>query len=253
VKVAVRAPFHWPALLDFLRPRAVAGVEVVGEDSYRRGDVEVRFDGTALLLEGTAARRLPADDVARVHHLFDVDADSAAIAHHLGRDRLLAPIVAANLGIRVPGAWDPFELAVRAIVGQQVSVAAATTLMGRIAARHGLEPEGLMRARVNVGMPSARWETIRGLARAVARGDVVLARGATLDDSIAALTSVRGIGPWTAHYIAMRALREPDAFPQGDLGLRKAAGNITDRELLRRSEGWRPWRAYAAMLLWRSL
>lgn len=246
MKVPVRAPFHWQALLDFLRPRAVAGVEVVGEDSYRRGDVQVWFDGERLVVGGPPA-------LVRVRHLFDVDADAEAIAAHLSRDPLLRPLVAANRGIRVPGAWDPFELAIRAIVGQQVSVAAATTLMGRIAARHGLEPERLMRAKANVGMPAARWETICGLSRAVALGDVRLARGATLDESIAALTAVRGIGPWTAHYIAMRALREPDAFPHGDLGLRKAAGNVTERELLRRAEPWRPWRAYAAMLLWRSL
>jgi len=246
VRVAVRAPFHWHALLDFLRPRAVAGVESVGENSYRRGDVEVRFNGTSLEC-GSASCRF------QLRHLFDVAADSNTISAHLSRDPRLAPLVAANPGIRVPGAWDPFELAIRAIVGQQVSVAAATTLMGRIASRHGLQPESLMRARANVGMPSARWEAIRGLARAVALGDVVLRRGPTLEESIGALTSVRGIGPWTAHYIAMRALREPDAFPHGDLGLRKAAGNITDRQLLRLAEPWRPYRAYAAMLLWRSL
>ena len=246
MKVPVRAPFHWRALLDFLRPRAVAGLEVVGEDSYRRGEVEVRFNGNALECSSVSCR-------FQIRHLFDVNADSNVIAAHLSRDPLLAPLVSANPGIRVPGAWDPFELAIRAIVGQQVSVAAATTLMGRIASRHGLQPEGLMRARANVGMPSARWETIRGLARAVALGEVVLRRGPTLEESISALTAVRGIGPWTAHYIAMRALREPDAFPHGDLGLRKAAGNITDRQLLRLAEPWRPYRAYAAMLLWRSL
>ncbi len=246
MKVPVRAPFHWHALLDFLRLRAVAGVEEVGEDHYRRGDVEVRYDGEALECGSVSCR-------FQIRHLFDVDADSQTIARHLSRDPLLAPLAAANPGIRVPGAWDPFELALRAIVGQQVSVAAATTLMGRIAARYGLVPERLMRARANVGMPSARWETIRALSRAVALGDVVLRRGPSLEESIGALTSIRGIGPWTAHYIAMRALHEPDAFPHGDLGLRKAAGNITDRQLLRLAEAWRPWRAYAAMLLWRSL
>jgi AraC family transcriptional regulator of adaptative response / DNA-3-methyladenine glycosylase II len=235
----IRPPFHWHALLDFLRPRAV--VEEVGEDYYRRGDVEVRFDGSALVTSG---------EPERVRHLFDADADSVAIDAHLARFPILN--VANNRGIRVPGAWNPFELAVRAIVGQQVSVAGATTLMRRIATRHGLQPEQLANAE-NVGMPNARWETIRGLARAVACGDVVLARGASLDESIKALTAVKGIGPWTAHYIAMRALREPDAFPQGDLGLRKAAGNVTERELLRLAEPWRPFRAYAAMLLWRTL
>ncbi|HEV7922313.1 MAG TPA: AlkA N-terminal domain-containing protein, partial [Thermoanaerobaculia bacterium] len=239
MRIPVALPFHWTALLDFLRPRSV--VETVGPDFYQRGDVVVRFDGEALITTGEADR---------VRQLFDADADSVAIDAHLARFPLLN--VANNRGVRVPGAWDPFELALRAIVGQQVSVAGATTLMKRIATRHGLEPETVAKAE-NVGMPNARWETIRGLARAVACGDLVLARGATLDETIKALTSIKGVGPWTAHYIAMRALREPDAFPQGDLGLRKAAGNVTDRELLRLAEPWRPWRAYAAMLLWRSL
>ncbi len=236
--IPVRPPFHWQALLDFLRPRAVG--EVVGADFYQRGDVIVRFDGTSLITNGAAER---------VRQLFDADADSVAIDAHLARFPILN--VKNNRGVRVPGAWDPFELALRAIVGQQVSVAGATTLMKRIAA-HGLAPEAVADA-PNVGMPNARWETIRGLARAVAGGEVVLARGATLEESIRMLTSIKGIGPWTAHYIAMRALREPDAFPQGDLGLRKAAGGVTDRELLRLAEPWRPHRAYAAMLLWRSL
>jgi AraC family transcriptional regulator of adaptative response / DNA-3-methyladenine glycosylase II len=111
----------------------------------------------------------------------------------------------------------------------------------------------LMRARTNPGMPQARWDAIRGLARGVARGEMTFTRGATLDESIAHLTALPGIGPWTAHYIAMRALREPDAFPHTDLGVRKAAGMISDRELLARAEAWRPYRAYATMLLWKSL
>jgi AraC family transcriptional regulator of adaptative response / DNA-3-methyladenine glycosylase II len=139
------------------------------------------------------------------------------------------------------------------MVGQQISVAGATTIMGRIASRHGVTPESLMHARTNPGMPEARWNAIRGLARAVARGDVTFERGATLDASIATLTAMPGIGPWTAHYVAMRALREPDAFPHSDLGVRKAAGMISDRALLARAEAWRPYRAYATMLLWRSL
>src|ERR1051325_9903768 len=238
MRIAVALPFHWTGLLDFLRPRAVG--EGVGADSYQRGDVTVRFDGRALITNG---------DPQRVRQLFDADADSAAIDKHLERFPILN--VATNRGVRVPGAWDPFELALRAIVGQQVSVAGATTLMKRIAS-HGLAPADVAKA-PNVGMPAARWGTIRGLARAVACGDVVLQRGATLGDSIRMLTAIKGIGPWTAHYIAMRALREPDAFPQGDLGLRKAAGGVTDRELLRLAEPWRPYRAYAAMLLWRTL
>jgi AraC family transcriptional regulator of adaptative response / DNA-3-methyladenine glycosylase II len=154
-------------------------------------------------------------------------------------------------GIRVPGAWDPFELAVRAIVGQQVSVAAARTILGRIAAAHGFAPGRLADAPID-GMPRRRAETIRVLARAVASGEVVLERRVSLDESIAMLTALPGIGPWTAHYIAMRALGEADAFPSGDLILRRHAGNVTERELLRRAEAWRPFRSYGAMLLWTS-
>jgi AraC family transcriptional regulator of adaptative response / DNA-3-methyladenine glycosylase II len=142
--------------------------------------------------------------------------------------------------VRLPGAWDPFELAVRAIVGQQVSVAGARTVLGRIAAAHTLTAERLAEVTV-VGMPRKRAETIRNLARVVASGEIVFGR----DD----LTQLPGIGPWTASYIAMR-LGDQDAFPAGDLILRRAAGNLTERELLRRAESWRPYRAYAAILLW---
>jgi 3-methyladenine DNA glycosylase/8-oxoguanine DNA glycosylase len=234
----VRLPFHWPALLEFLRARLVPGESIDG-DVYRRGDVAVRFDGRKLLVSS--------DDpaiVARVHHLFDVDADVDAIARRFRNDALLAPLLAKNPGIRVPGAWDPFEVCVRAIVGQQVSVAGATTIMSRIIARYGTSPERIARARgTNIGMPAARWETIRAIARAAAEGDLTLERIRTL----------RGVGPWTASYIAMRVFRDADAFPHSDLGVRKALGMAPEREILARAEAWRPWRAYAAMLLWRSL
>jgi AraC family transcriptional regulator of adaptative response / DNA-3-methyladenine glycosylase II len=149
----------------------------------------------------------------------------------------------------VPGAWDPFELAVRAIVGQQVSVAAARTILGRIATAHGFAPETLAGVAID-GMPRKRAETIRLFANAVVDGSVVLERGDSLEETIDMLTALPGIGPWTAHYIAMRALGEGDAFPAGDLILRRNAGNLSERELLRRAEAWRPFRAYAAMLLW---
>ena len=130
----------------------------------------------------------------------------------------------------------------RAIVGQQVSVAGATTIMTRIVTRYGTSPERIARASgANIGMPAARWETIRGVARAAAEGELTLER----------IQSLRGIGPWTANYIAMRVFRDPDAFPHTDLGVRKAMGMAPEREILARAEGWRPWRAYAAMLLWR--
>src|SRR5207248_867571 len=188
-------PFHWSALLDFLRSRCVPGESVV-DDVYRRGGVEVRFDGRKLVITSDDPEVL-----ARVHRLFDVDADVAAIAKHFAKDKMLAPLLARNAGIRVPGAWDPFEVCVRAIVGQQVSVAGATTIMTRIVTRYGTSPERIARARgADIGMPAARWETIRGVARAAAEGELTLER----------IQLLRGIGPWTANYIAMRVFRDPD-------------------------------------------
>jgi AraC family transcriptional regulator of adaptative response / DNA-3-methyladenine glycosylase II len=241
-----KGPYDWSAILNFLRPRAIAGVEVVTDDAYERGAVRVTHEPNAVIVSD-------ASEADRVRRMFDVDADIVAIEKHFARDPILGPLVRKHRGIRVPGCWDPFEMAIRAIVGQHISVTGATTLMAKIASRHGVTPQSLMRARTNPGMPQTRWNSIRGLARAVACGEVTFARGARLDESIANLTKLPGIGPWTAHYIAMRALREPDAFPHTDLGIRKAAGMISDRELLAKAEAWRPYRSYATMLLWKSL
>jgi len=204
----------------------------VGEDDYARAGVVVRHEAA----EG--ALRVPQRAASRAWRLFDLDADPRAIRATLAKDRLLAPLLRKRPGVRVPGAWDPFELAVRAIVGQQVSVAAARTILGRIAASHGFAPERLAEVTID-GMPRRRAETIRLLARAVVSEGGLPAR----------LESIPGIGPWTSQYIAMR-LGDSDAFPAGDLILRRHAGNLTERELLRRAEAWRPWRAYGAMLLW---
>jgi len=247
IRIAYKAPFAWHALLSFLRGRELPGIESIDADTYRRDGVVVRNDTEAneLVVEG--------DDGERVRRLFDVGADPLAISAHLGRDAKLSRRIAKLPGIRVPGAWDPFETGVRAIVGQQVSVAGATTIMARIVGRYGpsITPKRLMNARgTNIGMPRARWETIRALAAAEHR-DSLLSKERPLDEAIDALTSIKGIGPWTAHYIAMRALRHPDAFPSGDLGLRKAM-NFDDDAMRRRSEKWRPYRAYAAMLLWQA-
>jgi AraC family transcriptional regulator, regulatory protein of adaptative response / DNA-3-methyladenine glycosylase II len=237
--VPYREPYDWGAILMWLGARAIAGVERVGDDFYARASATVRHDRprAALLVSGGE------DAEARARRLFDVDADPRAIRRVLARDPLLAPLLRRRRGIRVPGAWDPFELAVRAVVGQQVSVAAARTLLGRIAARHGITPSALAEVVID-GMPRKRAETIRILARAVASGEIALDAS-----SAAALTSIPGIGPWTAQYIAMR-LGDSDAFPSGDLILRRNAGNLSERELLRRAESWRPYRAYGAMLLW---
>lgn len=227
----VPAPFDFDATLAWLAARAIPGVEAVADGVYTRGAVRVWREGDEVHTTG---------DEARVRRLFDLDADPRAIHAALGRDRMLAPLLRRRPGIRVPGAWDAFELAVRAIVGQQVSVAAARTILGRIAATHGIAADALAEVTVE-GMPRKRAETIRTLARAVASGEVVLGR----DD----LTRLPGIGPWTASYIAMR-LGDADAFPAGDLVLRRNAGDLLERDLLRRAEKWRPFRAYAAMLLW---
>src|SRR5688572_3850087 len=226
-----RTPFDWNGLLTWLGARAIPGVEAIGQNTYIRGDVRVWHELDAVHTTSEAER---------VRRVFDLDADPAAIHAVLGRDRMLAPLLRKRPGVRVPGAWDPFELAVRAIVGQQVSVAGARTILGRIAAAHTLTPERLAEVTVE-GMPRKRAETIRTLARAVVNREVILGKSD--------LTQLPGIGPWTASYIAMR-LGDADAFPAGDLVLRRNAGNLTERELLKRAEAWRPFRAYAAMLLW---
>ena len=281
------APYDWDSMAAFLAGRAIAGVEVVDERGYRRtvalegavGTVEVKpaKDGAQLLATVRLSRiEALAPAVARLRRLFDVDADGLAIGKHLSRDPLLAPLVAARPGLRVPGAWEPFEIAVRAILGQQVSVAAARTLAGRLVAAHGeslpapLEPalsklfptaQALAAADLTlIGLPGARARSLSALAAAVAADPAVLSSAARL-----AAAKLPGIGPWTAAYVAMRALREPDAFPASDLVLRKslAAGSASARssapaalpsvaEVEFRSEAWRPYRAYAALHLWTS-
>lgn len=265
IHLPYREPFDWDGILAFLAPRAVPGVECVSGRSYRRaisldgvhGVIRVSpSDRGGLLLSVPAAFTAALRPIVdRARRMFDLSADPEAIATHLGRDPVIAPLVARWPGIRVPQAWDPFELAVRAVAGQQISVAAATTLVGRLAQRYGTklesddadlrvlfpEPQRLARAHI-AGMPASRASAIRAVAASFVAGPV----------SMENLIQIRGVGPWTANYFAMRACGEPDAFPTGDLVLRRASGAASDRELLARSESWRPWRAYAAMLLWRS-
>jgi AraC family transcriptional regulator, regulatory protein of adaptative response / DNA-3-methyladenine glycosylase II len=226
-----RTPFDWNGLVTWLGARAIPGLEAIDNNTYTRAGVRVWHEDDAV---HTTA------EPERVRHVFGLDADPAAIHAVLGRDRMLGPLLRKRPGVRVPGAWDPFELAVRAIVGQQVSVAGARTVLGRIAAAHTLTPQRLAEVTVE-GMPRKRAETIRTLAREVASGAIVLGESD--------LTQLPGIGPWTANYIAMR-LGDADAFPAGDLVLRRKAGDLTERALLRHAERWQPFRAYAAMLLW---
>ncbi len=278
--LAHTVPYDWPSLLAFLAARAIPGVEEVVDGTYRRtvaiagalGTVEVRPGSRGGRLQATlrlsrVAALAPAVD--RLRRLLDLDADVAAIDAHLSADPLLARSVRARPGLRVPGAWDPFELAVRAILGQQVSVAAARTIAGRIAARcgtavpgarSGLErtfpgPEALAAADLSgLGLTGARRAALGALARAVRSDPTLLAPAADLEATVARLAELPGIGPWTAQYVAMRALDEPDAFPEGDLGLLRALARAGVRSspaaLLRRAGRWHPWRAYAAMHLW---
>jgi AraC family transcriptional regulator of adaptative response / DNA-3-methyladenine glycosylase II len=207
--------------------------------------------------------------VERVRRLFDLDADGEAIARHLRRDARLQPFVPRGGSLRVPGCWDGFELAVRAVLGQQISVAAATTLSGRLATRFGEPlaeltpgvthlfplPERLADADLaRIGLPRARAATLRGLARAVADGSLALDGSVSVEATVAGLQSLPGIGAWTAQYVALRALGDPDALPASDLGLRRALARdgrpMAERELEHAAQAWRPWRGYGAMALW---
>jgi len=282
VRLPYRPPLDWPGLLAFLAARAVPGVEMVDDGVYRR---TIRVDGGVgtLSVRAEAGKRwlvmhvdVPEhhgllEVVTRARRLFDLEADPLAIGAHLERSDLLRPLLERRPGLRVPGAWEPFELAVRAIVGQQVTVRGATTLMGRLVERWGEPlatavpplthcfpaPAVLAEAEIErVGMPRARAQALRTLAAEVASGRLVLASRADLESAVALLTALPGVGAWTAQYVAMRALGEPDAFPSGDLGLRHALANgtvPTARALAEQAEAWRPWRAYAAMHLWASL
>jgi AraC family transcriptional regulator of adaptative response / DNA-3-methyladenine glycosylase II len=208
--------------------------------------------------------------VQRCRELFDLDADPDMIAGVLGQDPLIGALVARRPGLRVPGCVDGFELAVRAVLGQQVSVAAARTSGGRLVRRWGEPlavaaeqlthvfptPDALAEADLAaIGLSTRRADTIRALARAVCDGDLHLDRYADRDDTVARLLAIRGIGQWTAGYIAMRALGDPDAFPASDVGLRDAVRRLsgTSSRLDEWSRQWRPWRSYAAMHLWANL
>jgi AraC family transcriptional regulator of adaptative response / DNA-3-methyladenine glycosylase II len=280
--LAYRPPFDWDALLRFLAARAIPGVECVTGSTYYRTAGIGEHRGWLCVLR-VAQRDLLAIDIAtalvpalpsiliRLRNLFDLDARPDVIAGHLALDAMLAPRIKRQPGLRVPGAFDVFELGMRAILGQQVSVRGASTLAGRFAKRFG-EPiqtplaclnrttptaESLSRARgpalAKLGLPGARAETLRNLATLVAGRQIALEPGADPAALVGDLMQLKGIGPWTAQYIAMRALRWPDAFPSGDLGLIKASRCKSAAELQRAAELWRPWRAYAAMHLWESL
>jgi AraC family transcriptional regulator of adaptative response / DNA-3-methyladenine glycosylase II len=256
-----RAPFDAAGLLRFLELRAVPGVESVEGPTYVRRDAVLTIHEDRVVVAATD-RATTGDVAERARRLLDLDADPVAIGEVLGADPVLARLVAANPGLRVPGAWDEFEIAVRAVVGQQVTLAAARTLLGRIVERCGgagfPTATALLDADLDgIGMPGARVRTLLAVAAAVDTGDVVLDGSAPIEDATAALLALPGIGPWTASYLAMRTLGDADAFPIGDVGLRNAATRLglptEPRALASHAERWRPWRSYAVLHLWRSL
>jgi len=283
LRLGFRPPYDWPALSAFLAARETRGLEEVGADFYRRsvrigddqGLVEVRTVAGENHLLARIRMANPArlaTVVERLRRLFDLDADPNEINAHLCHDRVLAQHVRRHPGLRIPGSCDPFETAVRAILGQQVSVRAANTLMSRLVEQFGEtlavdnrgldaidrvfpSPQRLATADLRVlGLPRSRAQAISGLAQATLDGRFNWDASTSLQDNVSRLCELPGIGAWTAHYVAMRAFGEPDAFPAADLGLRRALGKpgtpAPTRAVTKAAEAWHPWRAYAALHLW---
>jgi AraC family transcriptional regulator of adaptative response / DNA-3-methyladenine glycosylase II len=283
LRLGYRPPYDFGWMLAFLRGRSLPGVDVVDENSYLRVFGTADTPGwlrVSAWPDGAHALKLelhcPQPDqllpvVTRLRRMFDLDAEPQAIAATLGARGVLKPMLRKHPGTRLPGGWDGFEIAVRAVLGQQVTVAAARTLASRIVHRHGQPlaapllpgldrlfptPERLLEADLReIGVISARANTIRGIAQALLDGRVDFRTEQPLDDFVRRWVALPGIGEWTAHYIAMRALSHPDAFPAADLILRRVAAaggpELSTRALDAMAEAWRPWRAYAVMHLWR--
>jgi len=282
LRLPYRAPYDFPALLAFFARRAIPGIEHVDENSYTR---RFAFDGVAgslrvsdmpeeraLALNVEFPHSASLQDIStRVRRMFDLDADISAINAHLRADRRLRELVRRHPGQRLPGGWDGFEIAMRAVLGQQISVAAARTLAQRLVQRFGATlpaadgaplqlfplPETIADADLTaIGVTRQRAATLRAVALAVCEGRVTFRTEQTLEQFVACWTQLPGIGAWTAHYIAMRALSDPDAFPAADLVLRKAVSDdgssVSTRVLEQLAEAWRPWRAYAVLHLWRA-
>ncbi len=283
LQLPYRPPYDWERMLAFFEQRAVAGIERVEGGSYQRtirldagpGTIAVRHapKGFALALDVYMpdCRELMTV-VQRVRRMFDLNANPQAIHQTLARDPLLKRRIDRLPGLRLPGSWDPFETMIRAVVGQQISVKGAVTQVGRLASLAGTAYEATHAPRLKllfpdpvalatadltqIGMPRKRKATIRELSRQMANGTLTLDGGVGLTGVIDRLTKIAGIGPWTANYVAMRALSEPDAFPASDLGIIKALQQgthmPTTRQVKTRAETWRPWRAYAAVYLWQT-
>lgn len=281
--LAYRPDFDWHYMLEFMKPRLIPGVEEIFENAYRRtfrisggstGWLEITNHPERHSLK-LSIHSENLDDLMRIQQrvrvMFDLETNLEPVREHLKQDPMLAGIIEEFPAVRLPGAWDPFEFAVRAVLGQQISVKAATTLAGRVAAACGqscgdLYPKGLTHffptaeevANADIselGITGKRQETIRVLVNAVLNQIISLERGQALETFVEAFTSLKGIGPWTAHYLGMRALGLTDAFPASDLGIRKALATNSrlpsEGETNLRAEQWRPWRAYAALYLWK--
>ncbi len=283
LRLGYRPPYDFTAMLDFLRGRALPGVESVDALGYARVVGPAASPGwlrvsawpngehaLKLELRGVPSAQL-LQIVNRLRRMFDLDADPNAISAALCSDPRLRPLLKKRPGLRLPSGWDGFEIAIRAIIGQQVSVAAARTFTARLAQAFGEPlpegfaagmshlfptPEALADADLTrIGLTRTRADTVRTVARAVLDGSVDFRNERTLEDFIGRWVALPGIGPWTASYIAMRALGHPDAFPADDLVLQKAVPNdgsrMTARALTARAEAWRPWRAYAVIQVWK--
>ena len=285
VKLGYRPPYDWEAILTFLRGQAIPGVEAVTRDRYAR-TISIGEEHGTLIVESAEAdclkaticfpnlKRLPSI-IARVRRVFDLAADPSAIEMHLSQDPMLKPLVAARPGLRVPGAWDGFELAVRAVLSQRTAIPAASQLAGKLASSYGKTavdaaaldgglthlfptPQELVGADfAALGIPAGTRKALAALTAVMVADPIIFSARRSLDEAMAQLRSLVGIDEWTAQNIAMREMREPDAFPLADAGvmeaMRSACGTpATARTLLARAERWRPWRAYAAVHLWAS-
>jgi AraC family transcriptional regulator of adaptative response / DNA-3-methyladenine glycosylase II len=283
LRLAFSPPYDFPAMLEFLAGRAIPSVECVERECYRRtfaiGPARGRVEVSAVPGEHYLLAKIETSDVtvlsavvARLRHLFDLDADIAAIDAHLAQDPQFRARVLERPGLRVPGAWDSFELAVRGVLGQQITVRAATMFAGRLVAEHGRSlglggdepqepsrlfpgPEVIATADLRkIGLTTARSATLNALAAAVVREPDLLRATDQLEETIERLCRIPGVGPWTANYIAMRGLREPDAFPAADIGVLRALAvgtkRPTPKDAAKAAEMWRPWRAYATLRLW---
>ncbi|HEY6763796.1 MAG TPA: AlkA N-terminal domain-containing protein [Candidatus Sulfotelmatobacter sp.] len=284
LRLRYRAPYDWESMLRFLRLRAIPGVEIIDSERYLRtleidgamGSIEVMHvadrQSLKVRIRFPDVRALPAI-VARVRRQFDLGADIETIDHHLSGDPVLAPLVAQRPGLRAPGGWDAFEIAVRAVLGQQISVIAARRLAGHLVTLHGRVIPKSFRINqdlfrvfptakrlaaasfIGVGMPAARLMALKTVAEASLADPNLFRPFGNIEETVKRLREIRGIGEWTAQYIALRAIREMDAFPATDIGLLRSVAAMdgektTPANLLNRAESWRPWRAYAAQHLW---